>query len=484
MVARQRRADRRRPLRRRGPRHRHRGQPRRAAQGLPHRLRGGARPPPRRADRGGRGRRARRPARARRARRDPRAQRPARRRRRGRDRHHRPRARRGRRPVVGLARERGWHEAWRLHEMCEGAGGRDEPPAHRRRRRLPQRRQEHPGQPAGRRPRGGHRRRARRHPRPQAPPTASGTASPSSCSTPAGSTSPTRASWPRDVQRQARLGIAEADVVLLVVDARAGAARRRRRAGEDAARRRGRRSSSSSTKSTAPATSTSAAEFHKLGLGEPIAVSATHGLGSRRPARPRRRAAGRAAEPPRGRRGAVRVAVIGRPNVGKSSLVNAFLGAERVIVSERAGTTRDAIDTELEVDGRRVVLVDTAGLRRRSKVAGTGRLLRPAALRARGRARRRRARRLRRRRGRHLRGPARRRAGDARRLRDPAGAQQVGRDRAPTSTTPAPGSSASLRLRPERRHLLGDARPQRRRAAAARRWSWPTAPPSGSRPRS
>ena len=63
--------------------------------------------------------------------------------------------------------------------------------------------------------------------------------------------------------------------------------------------------------------------------------------------------------------------MIGRPNAGKSSLVNAFLGSERVIVSERAGTTRDAIDTELEVDGRRVILVDTAGLRRRSKVAGT-----------------------------------------------------------------------------------------------------------------
>jgi GTP-binding protein len=64
----------------------------------------------------------------------------------------------------------------------------------------------------------------------------------------------------------------------------------------------------------------------------------------------------------------VRVAVIGRPNVGKSSLVNAFLGSDRVIVSDRAGTTRDAIDTEFEVDGRRVVLVDTAGIRRQAKV--------------------------------------------------------------------------------------------------------------------
>jgi len=62
---------------------------------------------------------------------------------------------------------------------------------------------------------------------------------------------------------------------------------------------------------------------------------------------------------------------LGRPNVGKSSLLNALLGSERVIVSERAGTTRDPVDTEAELDGRKVVLVDTAGLRRRSKVAGT-----------------------------------------------------------------------------------------------------------------
>ena len=67
----------------------------------------------------------------------------------------------------------------------------------------------------------------------------------------------------------------------------------------------------------------------------------------------------------------VRLAVIGRPNVGKSSLVNYILGEERVIVSEQAGTTRDAIDTRVQIEGRDVVLVDTAGLRRRTKVAGT-----------------------------------------------------------------------------------------------------------------
>ena len=113
-----------------------------------------------------------------------------------------------------------------------------------------------------------------------------------------------------------------------------------------------------------------AAEFHKLGLGEPVAVSATHGLGSGdlldlivEPLGDR--------EPVAVDDEVTRVAVIGRPNVGKSSLVNAFLDSDRVIVSEAAGTTRDAIDTELALDGRRVVLVDTAGLRRRAKVAGT-----------------------------------------------------------------------------------------------------------------
>jgi len=119
-----------------------------------------------------------------------------------------------------------------------------------------------------------------------------------------------------------------------------------------------------------PADEHLAAEFNRLGLGEPHPVSAAHGHGTGdlldaiAEVAARSEAAPEAAE-------SIRLAIIGRPNVGKSSLLNAFLGTERVIVSEQAGTTRDSIDTAAEIDGRPLVLIDTAGLRRRSKVAGT-----------------------------------------------------------------------------------------------------------------
>jgi GTPase len=111
-----------------------------------------------------------------------------------------------------------------------------------------------------------------------------------------------------------------------------------------------------------------AAEFYALGLGDPLPVSATQGLGTgdlldlivtRLP-----EYSGEVEE-------ATRLALIGRPNVGKSSLLNRLLGEERVIVTPIAGTTRDAIDTRIEFEGREVILVDTAGLRRRTKVAGS-----------------------------------------------------------------------------------------------------------------
>ena len=173
----------------------------------------------------------------------------------------------------------------------------------------------------------------------------------------------------RDVQRQAAEAVSESDLVLMVVDARAGL-----RSGDAELAATLRRAEVpvlvAANKVDRPDEGYFAAEFHGLGLGEPAAVSATHGLGTGDLLD--RIVAGlddgaRAEEPEE----APRLAIIGRPNVGKSSLLNALLGAERVIVSESAGTTRDAIDTEVVHEGRRAILVDTAGLRRRSKVAGT-----------------------------------------------------------------------------------------------------------------
>jgi GTPase len=173
----------------------------------------------------------------------------------------------------------------------------------------------------------------------------------------------------REVQRQAREAIAEADLVLLVVDSRAGL-----RAGDAELAAILRPAEVPvlvvANKVDRPGDNYSAAEFHKLGLGDPLAVSAAHGLGSGDLLDRVVDALG--AQEPREEDGAApRLAVIGRPNVGKSSLVNAFLGSERVIVSEQAGTTRDAIDTDLSFEGKRLTLVDTAGLRKRSKVAGS-----------------------------------------------------------------------------------------------------------------
>jgi GTP-binding protein len=173
----------------------------------------------------------------------------------------------------------------------------------------------------------------------------------------------------RDVQAQARLAIAEAAAIVLVVDARAGL-----RAG-DAELAKTLRGANvpvlvAVNKADRPDDYGATADFHALGLGDPFGVSATHGLGSGDLLDAIVAALGEPSSQSE-EDDAVRVAVVGRPNVGKSSLVNAFLGSERVIVSDVAGTTRDAIDTELEVDGRRTILVDTAGLRRRSKVAGT-----------------------------------------------------------------------------------------------------------------
>ncbi len=177
----------------------------------------------------------------------------------------------------------------------------------------------------------------------------------------------------RAVQSQAQAAIEDADVILMVVDARAGLG-----PGDaelaDLLRRSGRPVVVAANKIDRVEDESVAAELNSLGLGEPLPVSASHGLGTgdlldRLVEELRRHAveAGDEVEDD----AVPRIAILGRPNVGKSSLLNALLGSERVIVSERAGTTRDPVDTEAEVEGQRVVLVDTAGLRRRGKVAGT-----------------------------------------------------------------------------------------------------------------
>jgi GTP-binding protein len=171
----------------------------------------------------------------------------------------------------------------------------------------------------------------------------------------------------RQIQEQARAALADADVAVLVVDARAGL-----RPGDqemaDLLRRAQVPVLVAANKVDTVADMPLAAEFHRLGLGEPVAVSAAQGLGTG-DLLDRIVQAGPVHEPDASdSEDPIGLAVIGRPNVGKSSLVNRFLGAERVIVSEVAGTTRDAIDLPLIVDGRELMLIDTAGLRRQAKV--------------------------------------------------------------------------------------------------------------------
>jgi GTPase len=173
----------------------------------------------------------------------------------------------------------------------------------------------------------------------------------------------------RSIQEQARAALADAQVALFVVDARGGL-----RPGDlemaDLLRRGNVPVIVAANKVDSVADVPLAAEFHQLGFGEPIAVSAAQGLGTG-DLLDRLVAAVPETDAEEEDEDVVRLALIGRPNVGKSSMVNRILGDERVIVSEVAGTTRDAIDLPFEYEGpptRRLVLVDTAGLRRQAKV--------------------------------------------------------------------------------------------------------------------
>jgi GTP-binding protein len=169
----------------------------------------------------------------------------------------------------------------------------------------------------------------------------------------------------RSIVEQARQAIDEADLVLFVVDARAGI-----QSGDEELATILRHSHKPvlliANKIDDPKLEAHALEFHALGLGDPMPLSALHGVGT-----------GDLLDeilellPGSGRaqvsEDAIRVAILGRPNVGKSTLLNKLVGEERTIVSDIPGTTRDAIDTVLERDGKTFVLVDTAGLRRKRK---------------------------------------------------------------------------------------------------------------------
>ena len=166
----------------------------------------------------------------------------------------------------------------------------------------------------------------------------------------------------RRMEEQTRVAIDEADLVLFVVDAREGLTPIDRDIA-DVLRRARVPVVIAANKAEGRMADALTHEFYALGLGDPFPVSALHGTGSgdlldavleRLPA----------TSEPVEVVALPRVAILGRPNVGKSSLVNAMLGAERTLVTAMPGTTRDPVDSELAIDGRRVVLVDTAGIRR------------------------------------------------------------------------------------------------------------------------
>ena len=191
-----------------------------------------------------------------------------------------------------------------------------------------------------------------------------------------------------EMARQTRQAVVEADVVVFVVDGREGLSPRDQEIAAEL-RRTAQRVRLAVNKTEGMPQQQVAAEFHALGLGEPLAISAAHGdgvrdlleaaLASLAPAIDGAGAASQpgdgAAEPPgdaaeSGPR-RVKVAVVGRPNAGKSTLINTLLGEERMIAFDQPGTTRDAVAIDFERAGRPYTLIDTAGLRRRGKVTDT-----------------------------------------------------------------------------------------------------------------
>ncbi len=171
------------------------------------------------------------------------------------------------------------------------------------------------------------------------------------------------------IRAQVALAIGEAQLLLFVVDARAGLTAADHEVA-DMLRIAAKPVLLLANKAENDLRMLQSNEFYELGLGDPVPISALNGAGvgdvldmidERLVLPPEEEAPARA----------LRIAVIGRPNVGKSALVNAILGQERVIVSEIAGTTRDAIDTPFTFEDRDMVLIDTAGIRRPGKIEGS-----------------------------------------------------------------------------------------------------------------
>jgi GTP-binding protein len=179
------------------------------------------------------------------------------------------------------------------------------------------------------------------------------------------------------MQAQTATAVAQADAILFLVDARAGATPADRTFA-DLVRKSGKPAILVANKSEGRAGEAGALESYALGLGDPVAISAEHGEGladlydALRAALPQATAeadeADEDAAPAEAAEKPIRIAVVGRPNTGKSTLINRLLGEERLVTGPEAGITRDAIAVDLEWQGRRVRVHDTAGLRRRSRV--------------------------------------------------------------------------------------------------------------------
>jgi len=169
--------------------------------------------------------------------------------------------------------------------------------------------------------------------------------------------------------RQTEQAIDEADVIVFLVDGRSGVTALDKEIA-NRLRRSGRPVLVAVNKAEGLSPGVVAADFHELGLGEPVAISAAHGEGVRALMELALQPLPEPL-PEEGVGDSIRVAIVGRPNVGKSTMINALIGEERVIAFDQPGTTRDAIEVEFERGGRRYSLIDTAGLRRRGKVFET-----------------------------------------------------------------------------------------------------------------